>query len=365
MVAGIQAPACSVAFRFDFGPEIGIGHLRRCLTLAGELHKLGCGIRFVCRKPLNPDLPLPTVPYPILWLDNVSPNTTRRESFDEEIWDADATLSVIGRLADASSWVVLDHFGYGCRWQKKVRDAGYRIAAIDDGRDRKHHADLLVSDSTAPFDPELNELAERARVLVGREYALVDTAYAYSGSRMTPVKAGKRILVTYGGADPTGESLKALEAIRLARLDGELGARIGPADLVIGPANLHADAIASAADGIQDVTVHRAPPSLDALMRQADLILTAGGNSMVEALALRKPCIVTVTGDNQALMVNELVAERGIRSLGRHTSVTACDMLRAMARVLDEFDACVERLASRPLFDHLGAQRIASAMLAP
>ena len=81
-----------------------------------------------------------------------------------------------------------------------------------------------------------------------------------------------------------------------------------------------------AAENISDAIVHKALPSLEPLMREADLVLTAGGNSMVEALALRKPCIVTVTGDNQALVVGELDAEGVIRSLGVHATVTPDDV---------------------------------------
>jgi spore coat polysaccharide biosynthesis predicted glycosyltransferase SpsG len=174
----------------------------------------------------------------------------------------------------------------------------------------------------------------------------------------------KRLLVSYGGSDLTGETLKALGAIQALRLDEQLRGRVGPVDIVIGPTNPKADAIEQTAQVIQDVIVHRAPSSLEPLMRQADLILTVGGNSMVEALTLRKPCIVTVTGDNQASMVRELHAEGVIRSLGRHATVKSDDVRKIAAAVLADFDTFAARIASRSLFDHLGARRIASAMLA-
>ena len=46
-----------------------------------------------------------------------------------------------------------------------MRDAGHRLCVIDDFRDRRHHADLLVSDAETPFDPAMNDLAVTARVL--------------------------------------------------------------------------------------------------------------------------------------------------------------------------------------------------------
>src|SRR5262249_651354 len=258
----------SVAFRVDAGPAIGIGHLRRCLTLAAELREVGYKIRFVFRDRLRPELELLAAQYSIRWLEDIQREASLSNVFDEEIWDADATLSAIGYRPVPTSWVVLDHYRLGHRWESRVRDAGHRIIAIDDYRDRKHHADLIVSDSTVPFDPALNELADSARVLVGREYALVDPIFAFSGLAVNAVANPKRLLVTYGGSDLTGETLKALEAIQALRIDEQLRGQVGPIDIVIGPTNPRADAIEQTAQAIQDVIVHRAPSSLEPLMRQ-------------------------------------------------------------------------------------------------
>jgi UDP-2,4-diacetamido-2,4,6-trideoxy-beta-L-altropyranose hydrolase len=351
----------SVAFRVDAGAAIGIGHLRRCLTLAAELREVGYKVRFVCRDRLGPELELLADQYSVRWLENIHRDA---DLFDEEMWDADATLSVIGYRPAATSWVVVDHYRLGHRWESRVRDAGHRIIAIDDYRDRKHHADLLVSDSTMPFDPALNELGGSARVLVGREYALVDPIYAFSGLAVSAVANPKRLLVSYGGSDLTGETLKALEAIQALKIDDQLRGLVGPVDIVIGPTNPRADAIEHAAQAIQDIIVHKAPSSLEPLMRQADVILTGGGNTMVEAVTLRKPCIVTVTGDNQALLVSELHAEGVIRSLGGHPTIKPDNVRKITAGVLADFDTFAARIASRSLFDHLGAYRIASTILA-
>jgi UDP-2,4-diacetamido-2,4,6-trideoxy-beta-L-altropyranose hydrolase len=235
---------------------------------------------------------------------------------------------------------------------------------IDDYRGRQHHADLLLSDTEMPFEPALNELASTARTLVGRQYALVDPIYEFSGVVTQAMVGPKRLLISYGGADSTGETLKALQAIRALRTDRGLRGQVGRIDVVIGLTNLRGVEIARAAEGIPHVIVHRALSSLGPLMREVDLVLTAGGNSMVEALALRKPCIITVTGENQALMVGELDGVGVIRSLGGHATVMPDDVLKLVTRVLADFDAFAARVASRPLFDHLGAQRVAAAMLA-
>jgi len=283
---------------------------------------------------------------------------------DAELQYADATLLSIGDGTTPATWVVVDSYRLGHRWEQRVREAGHRIMVIDDYRDRRHHADLLVGDSAAPFDPTSNALGGVARTLTGRQYALVDPVFAFGESRPIAAVGPRRLLLTYGGADPTGETFKALAAICALKDNPNFRQSVGGVDVVVGPANLKSAIIMQAAKGIPDVTLHHAVPSLEPLMRGADLVLTAGGNSMVEALTLRKPCIVTITADNQAAMVVELEAEGAIRTLGRHGTVGAGDVLKMIKHVLSDFGPFAARVAARPVFDHLGGQRIANAMCA-
>ena len=88
---------------------------------------------------------------------------------------------------------------------------------IDDCRNRRHVADILVSDTNARFDPTLNGCPRMARELVGAQFALVDPEFAFSEETSISVESKKRLLVSYGGSDPTDETTKALEAVRLLR----------------------------------------------------------------------------------------------------------------------------------------------------
>ena len=99
-------------------------------------------------------------------------------------------------------------------------------------------------------------------------------------------------------------------------------------------------------------------------MRQADLVLTAGGNTMVEALALRKPCLVTMTSGNQSLMVDTLRTQGVIRCLGCHSAVGCDDISRSLTHALRDLDPFAADVIAKAPFDHLGAHRIATEILA-
>lgn len=330
--------AAHVVFRLDASPEIGLGHLRRCVTLATKLRELGASVHLVSRQPFGPSIEPLVAGHPFSSLRSAAAS-------DLELGDAEATIAAAGPAGERT-WMVVDHYGLGQRWEKRLRDAGFRVLAIDDFRNRKHHADLLVSDAEAAFDPTLNE--RPGQTLVGRKYALIGPEYAYSESAAGK-RAGRRLLISYGAADATGETLNALTAIRSLK-DVE-------ADVVIGPLNRKESEIRREAGKVAGSTVHIAPAGLAPLMRAADLVLTAGGNSLVEALSLRKPCLVSVTADNQELMVRQLDDEGVIRLAkpGR--------MAEALGETLADLPRFSAQVASQPFFDHLGPQRVAAAML--
>jgi spore coat polysaccharide biosynthesis predicted glycosyltransferase SpsG len=271
---------------------------------------------------------------------------------------------MIGRYPEGSSWVIVDHYALGGRWERMVREGGHRILAIDDFRDRRHAADILVGDSAEAFDPGLNSCPGDPRQLSGPDYALVDSEFSVEESMAPGAGRRSRSLVSYGGSDPTGETAKALQAFRLLRQDESISDRIGQIDVVLGPTNLEAADVSAFAREVEGVIVHRAPTSLAPLMAGADLVLTAGGHTMVEAVALRRRCLVTVTSDNQLLLVNRLMAVGAIRALGRHTIVTADDVAMAVINHLQGVEHLAGQSERPAIFDFDGARRVSAVMQA-
>lgn len=340
-----------VAVRADAGFEIGLGHLARCSTLLRQLRIDGFEVCIISGRRLPQELSAMVAG---ITMDSIGVE-------DDETRDAERTLEIVGRAPELPSWVVVDHYGLGERWERIVRAAGHRILAIDDFRDRAHCADLLVSDADAPFGPALSLGGAGARELTGPRFALVDPAFAFSQDSSRS-DGRRRLLITYGGSDPTDETSKALKAIRLLLGETPARARLGGIDVVVGPENPRQDGVRRACEGLEGAVVHFAPGSLAPLMRRADVVLTAGGNSMVETLTMRKPCLVTVTSENQDIMVRQLSEKGAIRSLGAHASVDAKRLADAVASLLLDYDPFAAAVQALPLFDHHGARRISEAM---
>jgi UDP-2,4-diacetamido-2,4,6-trideoxy-beta-L-altropyranose hydrolase len=351
-----------VAFRVDANSEIGFGHLRRCLTLIRQLRVDRFNVRLVGRYRFRQEMEPLLEDIPTSWIQETETVMDARLALDKEVLDAEGTLSIIGRYPTGLSWVIVDHYGLGEQWERIIREAGHRVLVIDDFRNRRHFADILVSDTSAPFDPILNGCLGWAQELVGPQFALVDPAFAFSEKTSSSVESKKRLFVSYGGSDPTDETSKALHAVRLLRHNEHCRESLGRVDVVVGHANTRTHDVIRFAEGIEDVIVHIAARSLAPLMRNTDLFLTAGGNSMVEALTMRKPCLVTVTSQNQVLMVAQMLEQRAIVSLGDHTMVGSLDVAKAVMNIMREYEQFADNVKARPIFDHFGARRISAAI---
>jgi UDP-2,4-diacetamido-2,4,6-trideoxy-beta-L-altropyranose hydrolase len=335
------------AARVDAGAEIGVGHLRRCVTLLKRLRNDGCSVRLVSRTPLPASLAGLLAGIPVL---SLSADSRSPMSEDD---DAAMMLQAIGPEA---SWVVVDHYGLAERWERRVKDAGHAVLVLDDFRHRRHHADVLVSDSALPFDPALN--GAPARVLLGHRYALIEDDFAPAPN---PPRAGRTVLVSYGGSDPSRETVKALAAIE--RVQRRQPDAIDGVDVVIGPLNPAQGELLRQVAGIDGATVHVAPASLAPMMRRADLVMTAAGNSMVEALSVRRWCLVTVVADNQRSISEELQRAGAIDIVGDSATVTVEGLDTALTDALQDYQRLAQRAANQSIFDTHGASRISAAML--
>ena len=350
----------SVAARVDVNSKIGLGHLTRCVTLLKQLCIDGFNAQLISRYRFCQDIESLFKEIPVSWLEDVK--NIENQKLENEVRDAEETLSIIGRSPTGLSWVVVDHYDLGEKWEKLIGEAGHKVLAIDDFRNRRHFADILVSDTSEPFDPSFNGFPGKTCELTGTKFALVDPDFAYSKDMASSVKSKKRVLVTYGGSDPTEETGKALEAVRLLRKNDRYSKLLGTVDVVIGYANAKAQDLIRLAKGLENVIVHDAPESLAPLMRKVDIILTAGGNSMVEGVTMRRPCLITITSDNQSMMVAQMLKKGAIISLDKHSTVGPLDVAEAVIKILFEYEQLNNCIRASAIFDHSGACRISSAI---
>lgn len=296
----------------DGGREGGLGHIARSSALAVALGRLGVDVRCLSLGAEGP-----------LERDGVS-------------WDPVARFSD-APLADASV-LVLDSYRLG---EDEVAElpAALPLVVLQEHLPPPARAALVVS---AGADP-----GEDPRRLTGLEYVCLRPAF-WSAPQRDVAERVRHLLVTTGGGDPVpglGVQLAAAAHDALPEAD---------VTLVRGP-------FGAQGPPPPGVALLDAPESLHGPLLAADLVVTAGGQTLLEAAALGTPSIAVVAAENQrqqALRLAELGATRVLE--------LPADELPGLLRRLDSSADERRELArrSQAAVDGRGAERVAERIAA-
>lgn len=195
-------------------------------------------------------------------------------------------------------------------------------------------ASLVVN---AGADPARGDL----RLLYGFAYACLRSAFWGVPGREVRENVG-RVLVTTGAGDPGGLGAFLAGAAR----DAIPEARV---TLVRGPY--------AAVAAVEGVDVVEAPDSLLPLLLEHDLVITAAGQTMLEAAATGVPCVAVPLVENQEQQAARLAALGAVRTASPEQAVAA-------AADLASHSDSRRQLAARAqaTVDGYGALRVAFAI---
>lgn len=295
-----------IAIRADASTTIGSGHIMRCLTLATEMRRRGHTVFFISRVDVGCGQELITGNgFEHLTLPSASP-------FDP-MHDAAFTENVLAKKCGAADLLIIDHYGIDATWESRLANSAHKILVIDDQANRPHHANFLLDQNYAReaqsrYQGKINPSCQ---LLLGPEYALIREEFLpYINNNARQTSKVNRILISYGGPDITGETLKALLALEQCGYAGSI-------DCVVGKANPQLDVIIKKCALMANTTLHVQTSEMARLMAEADLALGAGGTTTWERCALGLPALVTVVADNQVHAVHELHTYGAIEYAGK------------------------------------------------
>jgi UDP-2,4-diacetamido-2,4,6-trideoxy-beta-L-altropyranose hydrolase len=323
-----------IVFRCDASNIIGTGHVIRCLTLASKLRSSGSKCIFMARKvPGNLNTLIKNngfEVYELPSLENISDSTENNNLSEwlgtDWITDANDCLKVLkNKLYD---WLIVDHYGIDNDWEKKVGQKFKHVLVIDDLANRPHVCDLLLDQNWFGIVGKgryEKYIPNRCEKLLGPEYALLKPEYLTFRNTISEKDGSvKNVLVFMGGSDPTNETLKVLSALNSSEFK-ELSL-----DVVIGENHPDPGSIKKALTTTKNSRLHRGLPSLAELMKQADLMISAGGTTTWERMCLGLPAIVISIADNQMLTNSELMKAGYIFYLGDKANVMSNDIKKSV-----------------------------------
>ena len=349
--------------RVDSGQWIGVGHVSRCLTLAEALRWRGMAVHFVCRK--HPGAALDWIEdagfmmhrLPVLSAESVPASY---EGWLGDDWRRDAmqTAQIIRDSVGVADWLVVDHYGISEKWESVIRQVAHRIFVIDDLADRKHDCDLLLDQNLREGNPYRGLLPPTTKVLIGPRYALLRDEFRQARASVA-TRSGeiRRIVVFFGGSDPTDETTKAVEALRILNLPNI------EVDVIVGKSNLKKDKVAELCAALPYMHFHCQVTDMANFLAQADLALGAAGVSSWERLALGVSALVVAVADNQMENMRQLEKQDVALGLGTSSQVSVRDMVQAIGKMLASPDT-VRAMSEKAfeLVDGEGARRVVQRM---
>lgn len=342
----------------------------RCLTLAEELRARGADCHFICR--LHPghlvmlirssgftvnELPMGTVDFQPA-LDDGKALTAHAQWLGCDWWtDARQTQEVLAAMKP--DWLVVDHYALDARWETSIDSCVKHLMVIDDLADRSHACNFLLDqnfyvDMTTRY---LGRVPPACEMLLGPNHVLLRPEFTQIRQNIRK-RSGqiRRILVFFGGSDPTNQTRNVLTALLILDLPDV------DVDVVIGSSNPNRLELEKICGSMPKVELHCQVANMAELIERADLGIGAGGVAMWERCYLGLPTITVVFADNQ-LRTTEDVAKIGvIKYLGRSTAFTANDYAKAIKEMIDSPDEM--RLMSEVSLGlvHDGTGQVADAM---
>lgn len=336
-------------YRADGGHPIGTGHLFRARRLIDAL-----------RTRTSVDATLATAKDPAALQIASSTEAAVRilppradPGAIKPVLDASTLLPLIEELRP--DLVVIDMLDTPAEAMAQLAATGVAILTLDDRGPGRRYATAIMNVLVQEPEPSCC-----AHLWEGADYATLDPVYRdLVGAAALPDGAVERVLVTMGGADAVGLTLKAGRAL--------LGAEgVKRVHFACGVAFPHMDELRMITAGAPwDAVVTTAIPNLAEAFRRSDLALVAGGFTMYEACCIGVPSLAVCQPiDHQVELAARLQGLGALVSVGDGNEATVGSIDTAVSRLCSDLHLRQRLARTGPtVVDGAGSERAADAML--
>jgi spore coat polysaccharide biosynthesis predicted glycosyltransferase SpsG/RimJ/RimL family protein N-acetyltransferase len=256
--------------------------------------------------------------------------------------------------------VVLDGYHFSGAFQRRLRQEGVRVLAVDDNGHAGHYAaDLVLNQNLHATEDLYRDREPYTGLLLGTRFALLRREFGkWRGWKREVPEVGRKVLVTLGGSDPDGVTLKVIEALGQVRLPGlEAVVVVGGGKPQLGELETLTQKVAGTVRLRSNIT------NMPEAMAWADVAVAAGGTTTWERAMLGLPSLVVVLADNQKDLA-EASEQIGIGwNLGWHQSLSEVALAGALRRLLEDAPARAAMAREGPeRVDGLGAGRVVARL---
>lgn len=330
--------------RADVGPGVGTGHLMRTIALGQAWSQNGGEVTVVCGE-------IPRGLLRRIEAEKFSVQILQNSLCDEA--DSSELLDVVTSITP--NWIVVDGYRFDDEYQKATKTSGSQLLVLDDYQHAQHHHADLILNQNIYADLDQYETSSHSKILAGPSYALLRDEFSKLTPKRTAVEA-RRLLVTFGGADPDNWTLKTLQSL------SDLERKRMVVDCVVGACYSNTrelDIFKKSAN--MNLRIHRNVDRMTTLMSRVDLAITAGGSTCYELARCGVPAVVIAIADNQIPIACAMDDQGIMVSIAGDSGNTLGTTINQLLKDPVAREAMSKR--GQSLVDGRGAQRIVGEMV--
>jgi spore coat polysaccharide biosynthesis predicted glycosyltransferase SpsG len=340
-----------IFFRADGSKKLGLGHISRCLNLASAVKEN------LSEKKI--DIPINFVLRDFEGARNYIKGTEYEKSA-RWILATENDIAAFGKILDEQKpYIVITDINLQGRVDKYLEAIHPATHfSLHEFNFSLLHGDRVIAPTIHPLDPAPGATLGVTH-FIGPDYVLISPdIIKLRGSLPELNDPPKSVLVTMGGGDPenlTEKILNAIRAINVPYIDWKV---------VLGPASGYdklkfVREYPTHINYFEGMEIRRA--GFIEQLKSSDAVITNGGTTVYEALALGKPVLAIPQNDFEKQVIDQLVEMEACLTPSENTSPK---ILEVLSKFLDEsFSRLTLSENGMKIFDGQGVYRVAEMIV--
>jgi len=309
-----------LVIRTHASPDVGFGHLNRCLILAEALRQYGCDVDVYVNSHPSIQEFIKTLKIHYLAASNI-----------DDLPQADAC--------------VVDMYCYDSEYYKELRKKYKKIIIFDDDElDIPEGVSAIINGN---IYAKKNNYPKTIFCFAGIKYFLLRTEFL--GKQKSP--HAKNIFVCTGGSDPENQTTRILSLLSKVT--------VRQIDVVYGP-GFDNESIMSEWSSHPQIKSHYAIDNISELMQDAAYCVTGAGSIMYELGYMGVPVACLGLAKHQRIIAEHFERKEAVVNLGDYSKASDLDIMKNL-KIMDA-DANMRMKLGRnikQLIDGKGSKRLA------
>ena len=344
----------NVAFYVDGGPEMGMGHIVRCLSLASVWEKKGHSVFFISRvsegRRLISSRGFEMTSY---YMHKRSMEYKNLIKNCQE--DIASIISVVKQYK--IDVFIVDHYNVTSEFFLTLKPYVKVLCYIDDLSAFSYPVDVVVNGNITGQYMYYKKYYKKQVFLLGPRYNLIRDEFCRIPKR--PIsKEVHKVMITTGASDNFRITEKIINIIR-----NEMTLNNIELHVIIGNSFVDRNKLKEVIDCYDNIVYYENIKEISSVMLECDLAISSSGSTLYELCACGLPTLGFILADNQKFIAETMNNLGYIKNLGWYHQLNKESMIKEIQHLINDYSLRAGMvLKQQILVDGRGSQRVVHAI---